>query len=313
MSPFYVNMPPIQENIQGLKYSADQVVRHPVGMRTNAIKLALNEHRPGPMQRLGVITLALLRRAAGNERPLLAEVKPCGAERLGHPAILWSNVVQNFKSQSNSMVRRMLGLKWKPNHKSSCRIWCSIESLLMPDETKNTPNSASSTGTAATGADSVFHEQPQEKAFPTVAVAIAALVVVVAIVALLVVGRHRAGPSGGAAYASSLVVSGLQVSQSESLSGGRSTYVDGHVVNRGEKTVTAATVEAQFAGGAQPQTLTAPVSVIRTREPYVDTEPLSAAPLAPGAQADFRLIFEGVNESWDQQMPALRVVEVSTK
>jgi hypothetical protein len=182
----------------------------------------------------------------------------------------------------------------------------------MPDETKNTSTSASSSGPAGTG-DPLFHEQPQEKAFPTVAVAIAALVVVVVIVALLVVGRHRAGPSGGAAYASNLVVSGLQVSQSESLSGGRSTYVDGHVMNHGDKTVTAATIEAQFAGGAQPQTLTAPVSVIRTREPYVDTEPMSTAPLAPGAQADFRLIFEGVNDSWDQQTPTLRVVEVSTK
>jgi hypothetical protein len=158
----------------------------------------------------------------------------------------------------------------------------------------------------------VFTEPPKEKAFPTVPVAIAAIVVVVAIVALLIIGRGRTGPSGGSAYASNLVVTDLEVSQSESLSGGRSTYVDGHVVNQGDKTVTGATVEAQFAGD-QSQTLSAPVSIIRTRQPYVDTEPMSSAPLAPGGQADFRLIFEGVSESWNQQMPALRVVEVSTK
>ncbi|HEY4010617.1 MAG TPA: DUF2393 family protein [Acidobacteriaceae bacterium] len=162
--------------------------------------------------------------------------------------------------------------------------------------------------------DPLFREPPSGKAFPTAAVAIAAVVVVIAVVALLIVGRHGAAPAGGTSYAANLEVTNLQVSQSESLSGGRSTYVDGHVTNRGNQTVTGATVEAQFASGAgQPQVLTAPVSVIRTRQPYVDTEPLSAAPLAPGGQADFRLIFEGVNDSWNQQMPVLRVVQVSTR
>jgi hypothetical protein len=183
----------------------------------------------------------------------------------------------------------------------------------MPDETNKSPNSSPPTAAGTPGGDALFHEPVREKAFPTAAVAIAAVVVVVAIVALLIAGRHRTGPAGGAAYAGNLDVSNLQVSQSESLSGGRSTYVDGHVLNRGDKTVTGATVEAQFAGGSQPQTLTSPVSIIRTRQPYVDTEPMSSTPLAPGAQADFRLIFEGVNDSWDQQMPTLRVVQVSTK
>ncbi len=152
----------------------------------------------------------------------------------------------------------------------------------------------------------------REKAFPTAAVATAIVVVVLVIVGFVVFSRGRAAPAGGAGYASNLEVSDLHLSQSESLSGGRSTYVDGHVVNRGDKTVTGATVEAQFAGG-NVQTLSAPVSIIRTRQPYVDTEPMSSAPLAPGAQADFRLIFEGVNDSWDQQMPKLRVSEVTTK
>ncbi len=82
--------------------------------------------------------------------------------------------------------------------------------------------------------------------------AIAAVVVVIAIVALLVVGRHGPGPAGGAAYAANLEMTNLQVSQSESLSGGRSTYVDGHVANHGNKTVTGATVEAQFASDGGP-------------------------------------------------------------
>ena len=162
--------------------------------------------------------------------------------------------------------------------------------------------------------DPLFREPPREKSFPTAAVSIAAVVVVIVIVALLVMGRHGSGPGGGAAYASNLVLTNLQPSQSESLSGGRSTYLDGHIVNHGNQTVTGVTVQAAFGvdGGAA-QTLTAPVSVIRTREPYVDTQPLSAAPLAPGAGADFRLIFEGVGDGWNQKAPALEIVQVSTK
>lgn len=182
----------------------------------------------------------------------------------------------------------------------------------MPDETKKTPNSATPAPASAPVNEALFHEPPKEKAFPTAAVASAIVVVVLVIVGFLVFGSGRSTPAGGAGYAANLQVSDLQVSQSESLSGGRSTYVDGHVVNRGDKTVTGATVQAHFAGG-QTQTLTAPVSIIRTRQPYVDTEPLSSAPLAPGAQADFRLIFEGVSDNWDQQIPQLQVVTVSTK
>ncbi len=176
----------------------------------------------------------------------------------------------------------------------------------MPEQTNISPGSGSR--------DPLFKEQPREKSFPTAAVSIAAVVVVVIIVALLVVGRHGSGPAGGAAYAANLELTNLQPSQSESLSGGRSTYLDGHIVNHGNQTVTGATVQAVFAAdGGTPQTLTAPVSVIRTRQPYVDTQPLSAAPLAPGAGADFRLIFEGVGDSWNQKTPTVQIVQVSTR
>ncbi len=181
----------------------------------------------------------------------------------------------------------------------------------MPDETNI---SSGNKGSRDPLAGSVFGKPPREKSFPTAAVSIAAVVVVIVVVALLVVGRRGSGPGGGAAYAANLELTNLQPSQSESLSGGRSTYLDGHIVNHGNQTVTGVTVQAAFgADGGTPQTLTAPVSVIRTRDPYVDTQPLSAAPLAPGAGADFRLIFEGVSDSWDQKTPTLQILQVSTK
>jgi hypothetical protein len=176
----------------------------------------------------------------------------------------------------------------------------------MPDETNISPSSGSR--------DPLFKERPREKSFPTSAFAVAAVVVVIAIAAVLVIGRRGSGPAGGAAYAANLELTNLQPSQSESLSGGRSTYLDGHIVNHGNQTVTGVTVQAVFGlDGGTPQTLTAPVSVIRSREPYVDTQPLSAAPLAPGAGADFRLIFEGVGDSWDQKTPTVQILQVSTR
>ncbi|HEX4154257.1 MAG TPA: DUF2393 family protein [Acidobacteriaceae bacterium] len=165
-------------------------------------------------------------------------------------------------------------------------------------------------------ADGLFTEPPKERSFPTAAVIVAAIAVVVVVAVLVVVGRHgSSNPQGSEAYASSLQLKDLQVSQSESYAGGKSTYVDGHVVNTGGKTVTGITVQATFAGdgGQAPQVETAPLALIRTRQPYVDTEPLSAAPLAPGTQAEFRLIFEDVNDNWNQQVPEVHITAVETR
>jgi hypothetical protein len=49
------------------------------------------------------------------------------------------------------------------------------------------------------------------------------------------------------------------------------------------------------------------------REPYVDTQPVSASPLAPGAEGDFRLTFEDVSDNWNQQMPRIRVTQVAAR
>jgi len=49
------------------------------------------------------------------------------------------------------------------------------------------------------------------------------------------------------------------------------------------------------------------------REPYIDVEPVSQAPIAPGAGADFRLIFDGVTADWDGAYPEIRVVHVDAK
>jgi hypothetical protein len=62
-----------------------------------------------------------------------------------------------------------------------------------------------------------------------------------------------------------------------------------------------------------PQIETLPMALIRTREPYIDTQPIGAAPLRPGDERDFRLIFESIPSNWNNQMPEIRVIEVDTK
>ena len=172
-----------------------------------------------------------------------------------------------------------------------------------------------------TTSDTLFSSRPPERQpvnyLPWV---IAGVVVLLGIAVLLVVGHHKPGPPPNAVlaldpYASSLMISDIQMSESTSLSGGKSTYIDGHVRNAGTKTVTGATVQVLFANDVAmpPQIETVPVALIRTHEPYIDTEPISDAPLAPGDEKEFRLIFEDVATNWNQQLPEIRVVKVATR
>jgi len=62
---------------------------------------------------------------------------------------------------------------------------------------------------------------------------------------------------------------------------------------------------------AQKETL--PLNLIRMYEPYVDTQPVSAAPIKPDETRDFRLIFDHISQDWNQQYPEIRVIQVSGK
>jgi hypothetical protein len=105
------------------------------------------------------------------------------------------------------------------------------------------------------------------------------------------------------------------MSESDNLSGGKMTYLDGHIQNAGTRTVTAATVQVVFANdeAMPPSIQTVPLTLIRTTQPYIDTEPVSAEPLKPGDGHDFRLAFESVPENWNQQMPEVRIIQAELK
>ncbi|SEG62205.1 Protein of unknown function [Bryocella elongata] len=162
----------------------------------------------------------------------------------------------------------------------------------------------------------------EQRSFPTTAVAIAAAAVVFLVTALVLLGRHSEAVDANlktlqpaAAYAASLPVTGLAMSESTSFSGAKQLYIDGHIANNGSSTVTGVTVQVVFGNvvGNAPHIETEPMMLIRAREPYIDVEPVNAAPIAPGKSADFRLTFERVDPNWDQQMPEIRLVRVGKK
>jgi len=162
--------------------------------------------------------------------------------------------------------------------------------------------------------------QPRERNWLPMAIA-ACVVVLVAAVAffLLERGKHTntVTPISAATdpYAQNLVLSNLAMSESANLAGGKVTYLDGHIVNKGSKTVTGVSVQVLFRTFAHEvaQNETQSMKLIRMRTPYIDVEPLSAAPLAPGAEGDFRLIFDTVTPDWDTAIPELRILKVDTK
>lgn len=149
----------------------------------------------------------------------------------------------------------------------------------------------------------------------------AAVVLVVVVVVVFVLERHKntatVAPVAAAAdaYAGNLPITAVQMSESANLAGGKVTYLDGHIANKGDRTVSGIAVQVLFRNAAQEvaQNETQPMKLIRTRDPYVDLQPVSAAPLKPGDERDFRLIFDAVTPDWDGAYPQLRILHVQTQ
>ncbi|MGA7522376.1 MAG: DUF2393 family protein [Acidobacteriaceae bacterium] len=147
--------------------------------------------------------------------------------------------------------------------------------------------------------------------------------VVILVLGSIVFFSHRAAPAnpGGAGlappapYASSLTIGDLQMSVANSVVGGQNTYLDGTIDNHGSETLTAVTVQVAFRGFTNQivQKETLPLTLIRTREPYVDTEPVRADPILPGQTRQFRLIFDHIAQDWNQNYPEVRVIDVTGK
>ncbi len=170
------------------------------------------------------------------------------------------------------------------------------------------------------GPDLIPSKETRERNWLPLAIA-AAVVVVIAAVVILVLQHGKASsnvaPITAASdpYAENLPVSGLTMSEAGNLAGGKVTYLDGHIANKGSKTVTGVKVQVLFRNSAHEvtQNETQTLKLIRMRTPYIDIEPVSVAPLKPGDEKDFRLIFDAVSPDWDGAYPQLRILHVETQ
>ena len=151
---------------------------------------------------------------------------------------------------------------------------------------------------------------------------VAVVLVVIGLVVMFSLSRRTPPPNPGGAglappdpYAASLPITHLQMSQAGGVVGTQSTYIDGQIANTGQKTITGITVQVAFHGFTNPiaKKETMPLTLIRTRQPYVDTEPVAADPLHPGDTRDFRLIFDSIPQDWNQNYPEIRIISVTAQ
>jgi len=172
----------------------------------------------------------------------------------------------------------------------------------------------------STGPQLVPPTEPRDRNWMPLAIAAAAVLIVAAILIFMMErgrGAATVTPISAALdpYAATLPVTNLVMSESGNLAGGKVTYLDGHVINTGNKTVSGVQAQVLFRNAANEvaQNETQPLKLIRTRDPYVDLESVSAAPLRPGDSQDFRLIFDTVTPDWNGAYPEIRIVRVDTK
>ena len=152
---------------------------------------------------------------------------------------------------------------------------------------------------------------------------LASVFVLLVLLLLVLLSRHSGttpvpggtGMAAAAPYAGNLPITNLEMSQATSFAGTKVTYIDGTISNSGSETMQSITVQVGFRNdlGQLSQRTVMPLTLIRTRQPYVDIEPVSADPLKPGDHKDFRLIFDGVPNDWNQQLPEIRIIAVNGK
>ena len=127
---------------------------------------------------------------------------------------------------------------------------------------------------------------PTKERRPMLPWVIAGAVVVLVLIVLLIAGRTTAPTNPGGPglappdpYAKSLALTNIKMSESSSVIGLKQTYLDGDITNRGDKTLTGITVQVAFQDFTNRigQKNTMPMQLIRSHQPYVDVEPVSAA------------------------------------
>ena len=169
---------------------------------------------------------------------------------------------------------------------------------------------------------SPFSTEPDRAPGISNRVLFAAAAVVLLLVAVIAVATLRREPVNSNieqppdAYATHLPISGITLSEATNGAGGKVTYVEGTVQNTGTRTLFGANVQVTFnaADGSPALRQVVPLTLVRTRQPYVDLQSIAAQPIKPGEAREFRLIFESVPPNWSTDQPlGIRVVHADLR
>jgi hypothetical protein len=152
-------------------------------------------------------------------------------------------------------------------------------------------------------------------AWPAIGIGFVFLTVAVGLF-ILVSHKPQSRTTGApSAYAPHIQLQDVKLSQAENFVGGTVTYIEGQMVNTGDKTVNGATVEVTFRNSMDEivQQDELPLQVLDRGGPYAQAVDLRLAPLKPQQPREFRLTLSHVSSDWNQQAPALQVMNVETE
>ena len=148
--------------------------------------------------------------------------------------------------------------------------------------------------------------------------AIGAGVIVLAAIVGFILSRTRpqqTGPVPEDAYAANLKVMDVHASEAKNFAGVSVYYLEGQIANVGPKSISGATVEAVFrnALGQVVDRQTQALTIIVKRPGYDDSVSLAQHPLTPNMQDEFRLTFDHISADWNQGVPELRFIKITTQ
>ncbi len=161
---------------------------------------------------------------------------------------------------------------------------------------------------------------PPESETPWAAILAGGLLLLVVVGALVFLTRSEppAAPVAPAAvtphaYGEKLQLNGLKMTEVENFVGGNVTYLEGNLINGGDRTVAGVSVQVVFRNslGEVAQRETLAVKVHQQVGTYTDVVDMKTAPLKPGESRGFRLTFDHVSADWNRVYPELTVVAVA--
>lgn len=156
--------------------------------------------------------------------------------------------------------------------------------------------------------------EPREKSRVPIAFLAGLIIVLVVAGAIVLMSRtvHVAAPPAPPpmpfgpqeqAYAARIQINNVQLARSSNLLNQQFTYVSGTLLNNGDRTVTGVTMTVDF-NDSQNKV------VLHDSEPVISA---TDSPIQAGGSHDFQMTIERFPETWNQEMPSVRITGLVLK